>query len=297
MKTSLCFLLAALGLGFPARAATTINPGNAFAYGANLGWIDGRGDVANGAVIGEFVCSGYLYAANAGWISLGGGAPANGIRYQNNSAGDFGVNHDGLGNLHGQAFAANLGWLTFTNRDALGAFYDGPKVDLFTGRLSGSVWSANAGWISLSNAQAFVQTDALRAGPDTDGDGIPDAWERLHFGNLTSADATSDADGDGLSDRGEYLADTDPLDPNSTLRITSHLYGLSGSPVTLTWQSRPTRLYRALKRTRLEPGFSWSEVGLGTIYPDAGTATTRAFGDSASPQRFFAIEAFQPLAP
>ena len=37
---------------------------------------------------------------------LGSGAPANGIQYQNNSAGDFGVNRDGLGNLRGHAWGA-----------------------------------------------------------------------------------------------------------------------------------------------------------------------------------------------
>src|SRR6267143_3685374 len=89
-----------------ARAATTINSANHFACGANIGWIDCRGDAANGAVIGEFVCSGYIYAANVGWIHLGTGTPANGIRYQNNSATDYGVNHDGLGNLSGYAYGA-----------------------------------------------------------------------------------------------------------------------------------------------------------------------------------------------
>ncbi len=49
-----------------------------------------------------------------------------------------------------------------------------------------------------------------RGGADTDGDGIPDAWEFRYFGNLTTASATSDYDLDGLSDYGEYLAGTNP---------------------------------------------------------------------------------------
>ncbi len=40
---------------------------------------------------------------------------------------------------------------------------------------------------------------------DLDGDGIDDAWEILHFGNTTTANATSDFDGDGYSDLTEYL--------------------------------------------------------------------------------------------
>src|SRR5262245_4201504 len=72
------------------KAGTTINAANPYAFGANFGWINWRGDDANGAVIGEYVCSGSIYAANVGWIRLGSGAPANGIQYQNISANDFG---------------------------------------------------------------------------------------------------------------------------------------------------------------------------------------------------------------
>jgi hypothetical protein len=68
--------------------------------------MEGRGDGANGAVIGEYVCFGYLYAANVGWLGFGGGAPANGIRYQNNSGTDYGVNHDGQGSDHPQPYVS-----------------------------------------------------------------------------------------------------------------------------------------------------------------------------------------------
>jgi len=278
-------------------AATTINPANHFSYGANLGWMDWRGDVASGAVIGEFICTGDIYAANVGWIRLGSGTPANGIRYQNNSAADYGVNHDGLGNLRGCAYGANIGWITFTNRDAAGATYDGPKVDLLTGKMSGFVWSANCGWISLSNQFAFVQTDKIQMGGDSDGDGIPDAWERLKFGNLTTADAASDRDRDGFSDLSEYLADTDPTDPDSNLRITAYSPDPGGSPAKIEWTSVASRLYHIQKRTDLNPGSIWSDAGLGLISPDPGATTTRNFTDPASPQRFFRIEAIKPLSP
>ena len=141
----------------PVRAATTIDPVNRYAYGANLGWMDWcAATPTNGAVIGEYVCSGYIYSANVGWINLGSGSPANGIQYQNNSATDFGVNQDGLGNLRGYAYGANIGWINFENTGA-------PKINLITGQMSGYVWSANCGWISLSNAVAYVQTDTISA--------------------------------------------------------------------------------------------------------------------------------------
>src|SRR3954451_5695745 len=74
------------------HAASTINTTNHYAYGANLGWFDWRGDVTKGAVIGPLVFSGFIYSGNVGWINLGNGAPLNGTNYQNNSALDFGVN-------------------------------------------------------------------------------------------------------------------------------------------------------------------------------------------------------------
>jgi hypothetical protein len=294
MKTKLVLLFALIGIAVASHAATTINAVNRFAYGANIGWMDWRGDVTSGAVIGEYICTGFIYAANVGWISLGSGTPANGIRYQNNSASDYGVNHDGLGNLRGYAYAANIGWLTFTNRDAIGTFYEGPKIDLLSGRMSGFIWSGNCGWISLSNAFAYVQTDTIRMGIDTDGDGIPDAWERERFGSLAVADASSDHDGDGVKDIGEYVADTDPNDPLSFLSITRYRVTGMGSPLDLTWSSRPTRLYHVQERTLVDSG-PWSDVGLGLIAPDAGPETLRSFPDGASSQRFFRIEAVKPL--
>ena len=294
MKTLLFALMAGAVI---ASAATTINPGNKFAYGANIGWLNWQGDGANGAVIGAFACSGNVWGANVGWINLGDGTPANGVRYQNNGAGDFGVNHDGAGNLTGYAWGANIGWLTFTNRTATGTPYEGPKVDLLTGRLSGFVWSANCGWISLSNQFAFVQTDTMDCGPDSDDDGIPDAWELQYAPNLGVLNANGDNDGDGLSNEEEFVADTNPLDPNSNLRITSVVKPDPASETKLTWTSTPTRLYRVRSTTLLTDPQPWPDIGLGLFAPDPGTSTSMNVGFSPDDVRFFLIEAVKPLGP
>lgn len=274
-------------------AATTILSGttNSSAWGANIGWLDAYADNTNGAVIGEFFCSGSIYSANCGWINLGSGAPLNGIGYQNNSAVDFGINHDGTGNLRGYAYGANIGWLNFETNGA-------PKVDLRTGALSGYVWSPNVGWISLSNTMAVVRTGQIAPAPDIDGDGIADAWEYTYAGNLTKLGGrTSDYDGDGLSDYQEYIADTNPIDPDSGLRITAYSMFFSGSSDihTLTWTSRPTRLYRFISSTDLNYGFSPMSV---LINPDPGTNTTSGIGFGGPvPNRFLGIEAVRPLVP
>ena len=53
-----------------------------------------------------------------------------------------------------------------------------------------------------------------KAGVDGDGDGLPDAWELEHFGDLDEI-ATGDPDMDGLDNAGELLANTDPTDNDS----------------------------------------------------------------------------------
>jgi hypothetical protein len=281
-------VLAALGpLASTSGAATTIDPSNRFAYGANIGWMDWRGDTNNGAVIGEYVCFGYIYSANAGWINLGSGTPANGIQYQNNSAIDFGVNHDGLGNLRGYAWGANIGWVNFEDTGA-------PRVDLVTGVLSGYAWSANCGWLSLSNAFGQVQTDSLWPGPLAP-NGLPTPWLLTYFGT-TNVNANADPTGKGMTIAQDYVAGTDPNDVKSVLRITSDSFARGGTSVTLTWESVPTRLYHLQKNLGLWTT-NWTDSGLGLISPSAGSSTTEGFDDTNSPMRFYRVQAVLPLSP
>jgi hypothetical protein len=263
---------------------TTIDPANRYAYGANLGWID-WGNTANGAVIGQYYCAGNLYVANAGWINLGGGAPLDGIHYQNLSATDFGINNDGLGNLRGYAYGANIGWINF---EANGA----PKVDLKTGKFSGSIYSANCGWISLNNAVAFVQTDTLWPG-ELDVNGLPIAWELTWFGT-TGINPAADPDGDGMSNEQEYVAGTNPLNGTSDLMITDLAVSASGNTATITWSSVPTRLYYLEESPSLNAPV-WSDSGLGLISPDVGSSTTRTVNQSGA-TRFYRVRAVLPLS-
>jgi|SRR6266498_4871296 len=269
-----------------ARGATTINPANKYSYGANIGWIDWRGDTNSGAVIGEYVCMGFIYSANVGWINLGSGSPANGVRYQNNSGTDFGVNHDGLGNLRGYAYGANIGWINFETNGA-------PKVDLTTGKMSGYVYSANCGWISLSNSFALVQTDRIAPGIDSDGDGIADAWELTYTNTLAAFTGTSDTDHDGVSDRDEYFADTSPVDPSDYLHITFISHGIPTPTYTkLVWTGKPTRFYAVQNRTTLDAASTWNDY---FVFPFAGGS---ALGfDQFRDIYFYRIRAFRPLTP
>ena len=289
--------LTAGNLTLAVRGGSTIDPLHPAAWAANLGWINCSADLVNGAVVGESICSGFFYSGNVGWIRLGTGSPANGVRYLNNSAADFGVNHDGLGNLNGLAWGANIGWLMFTNRDTSGALIDGPRVDLATGKLSGHIFSANAGWISLSNAVAHVRTERIAPGTDSDGDGIADAFEIAWTAGLTAMNASSDLDADGSADRSEYLAATNPNDPTDRLEVTALSVGPGGSQVVATWTTRPSRFYRLQQRTDVTTNSIWLDSGLGLLTPDGGATTTRTVPIVPAPRRFFRVEAVPPLSP
>jgi hypothetical protein len=80
--------------------------------------------------------------------------------------------------------------------------------------------TANGSQSVAHGAQNGLLTIRYPGAPgDSNGNGVPDAWEILHFGLVTNVSNTTDADRDGLSDYYEYKAGTDPRDPDSCIAI------------------------------------------------------------------------------
>ena len=118
---------------------------------------------------------------------------------------------------------------------------------------------------------------------DTDGDGMPDTWERLNGTNPARADADADLDADGFSNGAEYLAGTNPQDASSALRLKWIGLDAATEPgtVRLTFQTMAGRTYAVQVRTNLVAG-PWvtiqrvgpaAEPGRATLADPASGAT------------------------
>ena len=91
---------------------------------------------------------------------------------------------------------------------------------------------------------------------DTDGDGVPDTWERDHGTDPLRPDATADPDGDGFNNAAEFLAGTDPRDAASALRL--EWVGTNAVPapgeLRLKFLASAGRTYAIQKRSDLTQG-------------------------------------------
>ncbi len=82
----------------------------------------------------------------------------------------------------------------------------------------------------------------IDSGRDLDHDGLPDAWEQEHFGNL-AADANDDPDGDGVSNIEELAAGTDPIRGTQRMILRAAFLEGNDSELLLSFDSVPGRSY------------------------------------------------------
>jgi hypothetical protein len=117
----------------------------------------------------------------------------------------------------------------------------------------------------------------LTLGSDSNGDGIPDAWEYAFLATLglniplSSLNANSVLTPDGLTLRQQYLLGTYPFDPGDPLKIL--LLGFNGNAPILQFPTVAGRSYTVLSSSDLK---NWNPVSF-NLSSDAAGSAGRAF--------------------
>lgn len=136
-----------------------------------------------------------------------------------------------------------------------------------------------ARWPDLNNwPRQFISRSIRFRLEDTDADELPDEWERYHFGSITNLNGNADADpdGDGQSNRGEYLADTDPMNKDSSFKIST-IHILPAGQILISWDSVEYKRYTVDFSTNLLTG--WTELAGGIpALPPLNSYTNNANG-------------------
>jgi hypothetical protein len=111
----------------------------------------------------------------------------------------------------------------------------------------------------LSPAASAVTWKQDRTGKDGLPDGLPDDWQAMYWGVKASGwpAGSVDSDGDGVSNAREFQAGTNPLDPNSVLRMW-FTWSRSIRLFLFNWNTQPGFVYQVQVSTDL---IDWTNFG------------------------------------
>jgi YD repeat-containing protein len=118
---------------------------------------------------------------------------------------------------------------------------------------------------------------------DSDQDQMEDTWETARLGSL-ARDGTGDLDNDGATDLWEFMAGTDPGNPNSRLHVTPA--SPNGGQVTITWQAVAGKTYALEYKDRIDDA-TWTRL-TGEVTAQGGTAS-KVDASSAGSTRFYRV--------
>ncbi len=125
---------------------------------------------------------------------------------------------------------------------------------------------------------------------DSNSNGIPDWWELQYFGNLSQT-TNGDFDHDGVSNFVEYIADTNPTDPNSYPRISGAQRVPNG--IRIDWQAGTQARQTLQTSLTLNPT---NQVWLNVWTNQPPTSISSSYTDSLSTNgmRFYRIRFERP---
>src|SRR4030095_13395106 len=103
--------------------------------------------------------------------------------------------------------------------------------------------------------------------------------------------ASGNPDGDGFTTLHEWIADTNPIDPQSRLRIVSFDFG---PPFSLRFQSLSGRRYTLSSATDLGPPANWTPVQGQIRIPGTGGIDTLTDSNVSASQKFYRLSVELP---
>ena len=144
-----------------------------------------------------------------------------------------------------------------------------------------------------SNGTGSTQGIATGILGDSVGDGIPDSWRAQFFASVDPTGATTnylscatcDPDGDGMNNMQEYLAGTDPTNPNSALQITA--IKRVGADMQVFFKSVGGKYYSLARRNLV--GGAWMDI-VTNIPGNGGIQWVKDIGGAAFGTAFYRIE-------
>ncbi len=165
------------------------------------------------------------------------------------------------------------------------------SVSFTAARVAGLAIASGLG-TSLATANIGAVTsqpiEPAAPNPDSDADGLADAWEQQFFGNLTAtAGGSADADGDGMTDLAEYQSATSPINTAQSLRITNT--SVTAGMVTLAWQAVEGKRYRVTRSTDLQGPWTTQVGAIAGRVPESDAT----FNETAL-RAFYRIEVENP---
>jgi len=131
-----------------------------------------------------------------------------------------------------------------------------------------------AGTLLIAGKTVTVLQDGTA--PDVNGDGLTDSWQMFYFMSAESPNAAPDLDYDldGATNLEEYLAGTDPTDPDSVLRVTSFDVVRTEQTFRLAFPSVAQHSYQIQRTSDLRKpewkGFTNAVDGTGAALPLSG---------------------------
>lgn len=122
---------------------------------------------------------------------------------------------------------------------------------------------------------------------DTNGDGLPDAWQIHYFDSISNPSARpgADPDHDGFNNLQEYLAGTDPTDSNSYLKLDSVEVGQTTSAI--SFKAVAGKTYTVLSSSNLFSG--WSKLADVAAQVTNGVVTVPDPSPTLGPARFYRL--------